>query len=300
MSAAPVIETEGLTKYYGKHRGIEDVTVSVGSAEVFGLLGPNGAGKTTTIRTLLDLIHPSGGRARIFGIDSRRESVAIRARLGNLPGDFGYGKTTSGREALHLLARLRGIRGTGRAEALAARFRADLDRPLGQLSRGNRQKVGLILATFHSPELLILDEPTSGLDPLMQEEFLALVDEERERGCAVFISSHELDEVERVCDRVGIVRDGRVVAVERMSDLLGRARRRVTVRFSDAFRPQELSDLPGVSDLEVDDHRASFRVEGDLDPVIKALARHHVTDIEAAHPTLEEVFLGYYGEEARS
>jgi ABC-2 type transport system ATP-binding protein len=142
--------------------------------------------------------------------------------------------------------------------------------------------VGLILATFHEPELLVLDEPTSGLDPLMQEEFLAL-----------------LDEVERVCDRVGIVRDGRVVAVERMSDLLGRARRRVTVRFSDPFGPGELSDLPGVSDLEMDDHRASFRVEGDLDPVIKALARHHVTDVEASHPTLEEIFLGYYGEEAR-
>jgi ABC-2 type transport system ATP-binding protein len=274
VSAVPVIETEGLTKYYGQHRGIEDVTISVRSAEIFGLLGPNGAGKTTAIRTLLDLIHPTDGSARIFGLDSRSESVAIRARLGNLPGDFGYGKATSGREALRLLARLRGIQGSGRAEALAARFRADLDRPLGQLS--------------------------SGLDPLMQEEFLALVEEERERGCAVFISSHELDEVERVCDRVGIVRDGKVVAVERMSDLLGKApRRKVTVRFSDTYRPQELSDLPGVSDLEVDDHRASFRVEGDLDPVIKALARHHVTDIEAAHPTLEEVFLGYYSEEAR-
>jgi len=300
MSAAPVIETEGLTKHYGQHRGIEDVTISVGPAEVFGLLGPNGAGKTTAIRTLLDLIHPTAGSARVFGLDSRRESVAIRARLGNLPGDFGYGKAASGREALRLLARLRGVRGGGRAETLAARFRADLDRPLGQLSRGNRQKVGLILATFHEPELLVLDEPTSGLDPLMREEFLALLDEERERGCAVFVSSHELDEVERVCDRVGIVRDGKVVAVERMSDLLGKARRRVTVRFADAVRPGELSDLPGVSDLVVGDHRASFQVEGDLDPVIKALARHHVADVEATHPTLEEVFLGYYREEARS
>src|SRR4051794_36470889 len=204
-----VIETEQLTKSYGGSRGIEDVSFSVEAAEVFGFLGPNGAGKTTTIRTLLDLLHPTSGSARLFDLDSRRESVAIRARLGNLPGDFGYGKQASGREALRLLARLRGMKGFGRAEALAERFRADLDRPLGELSRGNRQKVGLILATFHSPELLILDEPTSGLDPLMQEEFLSLVAEERERGCTVFISSHELDEVERVCDRVGIVRAGR-------------------------------------------------------------------------------------------
>ncbi len=179
-----VIETDGLTKRYGAARGIEDVTLSVGAGEVFGFLGPNGAGKTTTIRTLLDLLHPSGGSARIFGLDSRRDSVAIRARLGNLPGDFGFGKRTSGREALELLTKLRGVDGFDRAESLARRFRADLDRPLGQLSRGNRQKVGLILAVFHQPELLILDEPTSGLDPLMQEEFLDLVGEERGRGCA--------------------------------------------------------------------------------------------------------------------
>jgi ABC-2 type transport system ATP-binding protein len=295
VSAA--IETERLTKLYGNHRGIEDVTITVEAGEVFGFLGPNGAGKTTMIRTLLDLIHPTSGSARIFGLDSRRESVAIRARLGNLPGDFGYGREATGREAVGLLARLRGIQGQGRAESLVKRFRADLDRPLGQLSRGNRQKVGLILATFHEPELLILDEPTGGLDPLMQEEFLALVAEERERGCAVFLSSHDLDEVERVCDRVGIVRDARLIAVERMADLLGKARRRVTVELADSAGLSDLGALSGISDLEVRDGRATFKVAGELDPVIKALAEHHVTDIEAVHPTLEEVFLGYYREE---
>jgi ABC-2 type transport system ATP-binding protein len=263
------IETEGLTKLYGAHRGIEDVTVTVEAGEVFAFLGPNGAGKSTTIRTLLDLIHPTAGSARIFGLDSRRDSVAIRARLGNLPGDFGYGKRASGRQALALLARLRGVDDLGRAEELARRFRADLDRPLGQLSRGNRQKVGLILALFHSPELLILDEPTSGLDPLMQEEFLALVREERERGCAVFLSSHELDEVQRVCDRVGIVRDGRLVAVERVEDLFARTKRRVTVEFAGPVELGDVRGLPGV------------------------------TAAEYAHPTLEEVFLTYYrGDEA--
>jgi len=266
-----VIETEGLTKRYGKARGIEDVNFSVGAGEVFGFLGPNGAGKTTTIRTLLDMLHPSGGSARIFGLDSHRDSVAIRARLGNLAGDFGYGKQASGREALRLLARLRGIDGLGRAEALAARFKADLDRPLGQLSRGNRQKVGLILATFHSPELLILDEPTSGLDPLMQEEFLALVTEERERGATVLLSSHELDEVERVCDRVGIIRGGRLIAVERVADLLGRTQRRsrVEVEFAESVDLEDVRAIPGV---------------------VKA---------EYAHPTLEEVFLTYYEEGGR-
>ena len=291
----PVIETERLTKSYGSARGIEDVTIAVEAGEVFGFLGPNGAGKTTTIRTLLDLLHPTSGSARIFGLDSRRNSVAIRARLGNLPGDFGYGPSTSGRTILSLLARLREMEDLGRADALAERFRADLDRPLGELSRGNRQKVGLISATFHEPELLILDEPTSGLDPLMQQEFLALVGEERERGCAVFLSSHELDEVERVCDRVGIVRDGRLIAVERIAELLGRAKRRVTLELAEPADLAVLKALSGVSDLNVDGRRASFLVGGDLDQAIKAIASHDVVDLEIARPTLEEVFLTYYG-----
>jgi ABC-2 type transport system ATP-binding protein len=288
------IETDALTKYYGAVRGIEDVTISVQPGEVFGFLGPNGAGKTTTIRTLLDLLHPTRGSARIFGLDSRRDSVEIRARLGNLPGDFGYGKMATGREALSLLARLRGVDGLGRAEQLADRFRADLDRPLGKLSRGNRQKVGLIMALFHAPELLILDEPTSGLDPLMQEEFLALLREERERECAVFLSSHELDEVERVCDRVGIIRDGRVIAVERVDDLLHETRRRVSVEFAQPVDIAELAAIPGVSDLAQADGRVTFRVAGEIDPVVKAIARHAVAELELAHPTLEEVFLTYY------
>jgi len=263
------IETEGLTKHYGGARGIEDVSLTVEPGEVFGFLGPNGAGKTTTIRTLLYLLHPSRGSARLFGLDSRRESVAIRRRLGNLPGDFGYGKRSSGREALALLARLRGLESLDRAEQLARRFRAELDRPLGQLSRGNRQKVGLILAVFHRPELLILDEPTSGLDPLMQEEFLALLREERERGCAIFLSSHELDEVERVCDRVGIIRGGRLIAVERIGDLLEKTtqHQRVEVEFAEPVGLDRVRELPGV------------------------------VGAEYVHPTLEQVFLTYYEED---
>jgi ABC-2 type transport system ATP-binding protein len=297
MRDVTAIETQGLTKFYGAARGIEDVTMSVEPGEVFGFLGPNGAGKTTTIRTLLDLLHPTRGSARVFGLDSRRDSVAIRARLGNLPGDFGYGKGATGREALALLARLRGVTDLAWAEQLAGRFRADLERPLGQLSRGNRQKVGLILAVFHRPELLILDEPTSGLDPLMQEEFLALVREERERGCGVFLSSHELDEVERVCDRVGIIRGGRLIAVERISDLLGRAQRRVSVEFAEPVDADELRAIPGIADLSEEDGRVRFHLGGDPGPLLKALAAHPVAEIEIAHPTLEEVFLTYYEED---
>ncbi len=293
------IETERLTKFYGRDRGIEDVTIAVEEGEVFGFLGPNGAGKTTMIRTLLDLLHPTRGSARIFGLDSRRDSVAIHARLGNLPGNFGYGKHATGRDAVSLLARLRGLAGLGRAEALAERFRADLGRPLGELSRGNRQKIGLILALFHRPELLILDEPTSGLDPLMQEEFLTLVGEERERGCAVFLSSHELDEVERVCDRVGIIRDGKLIALERVANLTGRMQRRVSVEFAEPIDVAELRGCPGVSGLETAGARITFNVARDLDPVIKAIARHAVADLEVAGPTLEEVFLTYYEEGTR-
>jgi ABC-2 type transport system ATP-binding protein len=296
-----VIETDRLTKLYGAARGIEDVSFAVQRGEVFGLLGPNGAGKTTAIRTLLDLLHPTSGSATIFGYDSRRDSVAIRARLGNLPGDFGYGRQATGYEALKLLAKLRDLDRHGRAEELAERFRADLDRPMGELSRGNRQKIGLILASFHSPELLILDEPTSGLDPLMQEEFLALVAEERDRGCTVLISSHELDEVERICDRVGIVREGRMIAVERVADLLGRTYRTVVAEFAGAPDTVAIEALAGVSDVRPNGPSGiSFHVTGELDPVIKALAQTHVVDLEVAHPTLEEVFLTYYRDKDES
>jgi ABC-2 type transport system ATP-binding protein len=269
----------------------------VEQGEVFGLLGPNGAGKTTLIRTLLDLLHPTSGSARLFGLDSRRDSVAIRRRLGNLPGDFSYGPPSlTGRQILTLFARIRGIDGLGRAEPLARRFRADLDRPIGQLSRGNRQKIGLLQALFHDPELVVLDEPTSGLDPLMQEEFLAVVAEQREQGRTVLLSSHDLGEVERVCDRVGLIRNGRLIAVERVSELLGKSYRHVALAFDGPVDTAEFATLAGVSDVAAADGQITFKAAGDLDAVVKAAARHRVRDMQLTHPTLEEVFLTYYSD----
>jgi beta-exotoxin I transport system ATP-binding protein len=295
MSRSAVIETLELTKRYGHERGIEDVSITVEEGEVFGFLGPNGAGKTTTIRTLLDLQRPTSGSARVFGLDSRRDSVAIHARLGNLPGEFAADPRLSGRELIAHFAELRGVQGLGRAPALAERFEADLERPLGELSRGNRQKIGLIQAAFHEPDLLLLDEPTSGLDPLMQEEFLTFLAEERELGRTVFLSSHELDEVQRACDRVGIIREGRLVAVEDVADITERSFRHVALEFAEAVDPFEFAGIPGVTELQHHGNRLTFKASGDLDRVVKVAARHTVTDLELTRPTLEEIFLTYYG-----
>ena len=295
----PVIETDRLTKRYGAARGIEELSLSVQRGEVFGFLGPNGAGKTTTIRTLLDLLHPTSGSARLFGLDSRGDSLRIRARLGNLPAEFAWDPRRTGREVVSLLAALRGMTGLGRAGELAERFHADLDTPIRQLSRGNRQKIGIIQALFHEPELLILDEPTGGLDPLMQEEFRLLVGEEQDRGATVFLSSHDLEEIERLCDRVAIIREGRLIAVERVAALTARRFRHALVTFAQAVDVDALRALPGVRDLAVDGRAVRFGVEASaLDQVVKILAGHEIVDLELARPSLEEVFLTLYsGEE---
>ena len=291
---APIIETEALTKRYGTARGIEELSIEVQAGEIYGFLGPNGAGKTTTIRTLLDLLHPTRGRALLFGLDSRGASREIRARLGNLPGDFACDPGLTGREFLQFCAHARGT-DMGATRILAERFEADLDRRIGDLSRGNRQKIGLIQALFHEPELLMLDEPTSGLDPLMQEEFLALVGEYRDRGGTVFLSSHDLEEVDRVCDRVAIIREGRLAAVENVAQLRGRAYHHVSIEFEAPVPREEFEHIRGVTGLEADGARVAFKVAGPLDPVVKAAAAHTVIDMELTEPTLEEIFLSFYG-----
>ena len=294
MSAA--IETEKLTKNYGKNPGIRYLDLTVEEGEVFGFLGPNGAGKTTTIRTLLGFLRPSEGRAWVFGMDTRRRSVEVRARVGNLPGEFALEDRMSGEELLRFFARLRGVKDLGYARELAERLDADLGRPMRRLSRGNKQKIGLIQAMFHRPPLLILDEPTGGLDPLVQEEFLEIVGEVRTEGRTVFFSSHNLAEVERVCDRVGIIREGRLVTVETTDTLLNKAFRHVSLTFDGPVDPEPFAALAGVKDLKADGTNLSFTLYDNLDEVIKLAARNRLVNMDYEHPSLEEVFLTYYGD----
>lgn len=291
----PVIHTERLTKSYGKNRGIVDVDLDVYPGEIFGFLGPNGAGKTTTIRTLLDFLHPTSGRAQIFGLDTRRDSVAVHALVGNLPGEYDLGGKPTGRQLVRFYGRLRGVADISYADELAERLGAEMDRPLHHLSRGNKQKIGIVQTLFHRPPLLVLDEPTSGLDPLVQDEFLHLLEEARDEGRTVFFSSHALSEVERVCDHVGIVREGELVALETTDTLLEKRLRRMTIEFAEPVAPAAFAALPGVSDVQMEGPRLTLVLHDGLDDVLKLAARHTVADLELRHPSLEEIFLTYYG-----
>lgn len=294
-----VIRTTDLTKTYGKSRGILDVNLTVEAGEVFGFLGPNGAGKTTAIRTLLGFMRPTGGEARIFGLDITRDSVSIRARVGNLPGEFALEDKMTGEKLLRLFARLRGVKSLDYANELAERLGADLRRPMRKLSRGNKQKIGLIQAMFHRPPLLILDEPTGGLDPLVQEEFLKIIGEVRDEGSTVFFSSHVLNEVERICDRVGIIREGELATVEDTDSLINKSFRHVSIAFEEPLTPEDakqLGGLPGIEGFHNDGKEVSFTMYGNYDEVVKLAARNTVASIDFERPTLEEVFLTYYGE----
>lgn len=291
-----VIQTENLSKRYSSNRGIEDVNLEVAQGEVFGFLGPNGAGKTTTIRTLINFLHPTAGRAWIFGLDTQRQSVAIHARLGNLPTEFSFEEKMTGQELIRLFARLRGVRDLTYAHALAERLGADLQRPLRRLSRGNKQKIGLIQAMFHRPPLLILDEPTGGLDPLIQDEFLRIIAEVRAEGCTVFFSSHNLPEVERVCDRVGIIRDGRLIMVETIDSLLDKRFRLVTLTFCRPVDPAPFASITGVSEVSAEGNTITMRAADSMDSIVKLAAQHTLADLSVERPSLEEVFLNYYGD----
>jgi ABC-2 type transport system ATP-binding protein len=293
MSA--VIETERLTKSYGAHRGIIDIDLAVAEGEAFGFLGPNGAGKTTTIRTLLDHIRPTSGRATIFGIETTADPVAIHRRLGYLPGEFVlYDKLTGG-QTLDYFANLRdGVDRAYQAE-LIRRLDVDPSRRFREYSKGNKQKIGLIVALQHRPDLLMLDEPTSGLDPLVQQEFFALIREAKAEGRTVFMSSHILSEVEKTCDRVAIIRDGRLTRVDRVEALRDMAQHRVELRFSGPVPSETFAALPGVSDLETDDHVLRMRVAGPITPIVRAAAQYDLVDFVSREPSLEETFLAEYG-----
>ena len=319
----PAIVTERLSKAYGRRLGIADLDLEVRPGEIFGFIGPNGAGKTTTIRLLLGLIRPTGGRATVLGRDARRESVAVHRSIGYLPGDFGLDVRMTGRQLIRYFSRLRADDGGGNggsapatgqsapgpgrsasatvaleasAQELADRLGLDLDVPMGRLSRGNRQKIALVQALYHRPPLLILDEPSTGLDPLVQDTFLQILREARDEGRTVFLSSHVLSEVERVCDRVGIVRAGRLAALETTESLLEKRRKRVSLVFEAPVDASLFAALPGVSDVWVDGPRLSLRLHDGIDAVIKLASSHTVLDMVVENPTLDEVFMSYYDE----
>jgi ABC-2 type transport system ATP-binding protein len=292
-----VIHIEGLTKLYGKQRGILDVNLDIRRGEVFGYLGPNGAGKTTTIRTLLHFLFPTRGRASIFGLDIARHSLETRRRIGYLPGELETYDNLTGRELLEFMGYLRGGIDWEYVRELAGRFDYDLGMKIKSLSHGNRQKVGLIQAFMNRPELLILDEPTIGLDPLMQQEFYRIIDEIKKEGRTVFLSSHIMPEVERVCDRVGIIREGRLIAVEEIGVLKARAIRRLEIHFTQPVPPEQFRGISGVSDVEVRDNMLICTIAGDIDALIKAAAQHHVLNVVSHEPSMEEIFLAYYNQE---
>jgi ABC-2 type transport system ATP-binding protein len=301
MSLPFAIQTFDLTKTYGANRGIRDINLAIEQGEIFGFLGPNGAGKSTTLRTLLGLMAPTSGRAEIFGIDVHTHPLEVLDRVGSLPTEFSFERGITGRKLIRLFADFRGLGDISFADQLAERLDADLDRPIRKLSRGNKQKIGIVQAMFHRPDVIVLDEPTGGLDPLVQESFIQLLIEARAAGQTVFFSSHVLSEIERIADHVGIIREGEMVAVERPHDLTNRAHRRVHVRF-EAPLPDEARDMlariQGVERLAINGPEARFVMRGDINEVMRLLTQHPMQSIDVERPSLEEIFLTFYGSSA--
>jgi ABC-2 type transport system ATP-binding protein len=287
---------EALTKHFGSVRAVEDLSFSVEPGEVVGFLGPNGAGKTTTIRLLLDLIRPTRGRVEVLGTTPRRGGAEVRRRIGYVAGDLAMYNRLTGRQLLEFLAALRGSSSADASVALAARLGVALDRPIGTMSRGNRQKIGVVQAFAHEPDLLVLDEPTSGLDPVSQRLFRTLVREATARGAAVLLSSHVLSEVQRVADRVAIVREGRLVTIEPMHELEAKALRVVEIRFDGPVDAQAFANLPGVRSVDVEGDLLRASIAGPIDALVKTASRYTVDSISGHEADLEDVFLAYYVE----
>jgi ABC-2 type transport system ATP-binding protein len=288
------IDCTRLTKHYGPRRGVIDLDLDVRAGEVFGFLGPNGAGKSTTIHLLVGQIRPSRGAANVLGLDCWRDRDAVQRRVGFLPGELALYDRLTGAEMLDYLATLRGGVSSHVVSALVERFKVELDRPIRELSMGNRQKLGLVQAFMHEPELVILDEPTLGLDPLIQREFHQLLAEVRDRGRTVFLSSHTLSEVERVADRVAIIRDGALVEVAEVSRLKQLAVRRIDFEFALPVGPAAFDGVDGVRHVEIDGREVRVEVEGSLAQVMKVAADHEVVNLHVREADLEEIFLTYY------
>ncbi|GIE78436.1 ABC transporter [Actinoplanes philippinensis] len=289
-----VIVLDQLTKTYGRRRGLAGLTLRVHAGEVLGFLGPNGAGKSTTIRLLLDLIRPTSGTLRVLGLDPRADAVALHRRVGYLAGDFIVDGRQTVASCLRFLAALRGGIPARRITALTERLDLDTTARITGLSKGNRQKLGIVQAFMHRPELLILDEPTSGLDPLVQQTFLDLVTEARADGRTVFMSSHIMAEVEAVADRVAIIRDGALAALDTVAGLRHQAVRDIELTFTTPVTAADFAGLPGVTDLRVTATTLRCRLTGSPDALLRAATRHTVTSLTATEPALEDLFHAYY------
>ncbi|MFI9404481.1 ABC transporter ATP-binding protein [Nocardia sp. NPDC052316] len=293
MTAA--IRTEGLTKHYGKHVAITDLDLEVQPGEVFGFLGPNGAGKSTTIRILLDLIRPTAGRVEVLGVDPRAGGAQLRRRIGYLPGELTIEGRNTARELLGFLADQRGTVPAGRIIELADLLDLDLSRKVGAMSKGNKQKVGLVAAFMHRPDLLILDEPTSGLDPLLQQRFLDLVSEAKNNGQTVFMSSHVLSEVQQTADRAVIMRAGQLLGTENVDELRRRAPRSVELVFGAEVFADDFAALPGVRELSVEGKTVRCTTEGEVDELFKTAAKYRLVSVLSTEPDLEQIFFSLYG-----
>ncbi len=295
MDVRPALHTEGLTKHYGEVKALVDLSLDVRPGEVFGFLGPNGAGKTTTIRTVMDEIRPTAGHATILGMDCHRQSVEIRRHVGYLPSDLALYPSLTGKDTLTYFANLRGGVDWDHVHQLAERLGADLGKKVGDLSSGNRQKVGVIQCFMNRPELLIMDEPSNGLDPLVQREFQTMMREHVAGGGSVFLSSHTLSEVQRVADRVGIIREGHLIALESVASLRAKAMRRVELELSAPVEATVLDGVPGVRDVVVADRHVALSYDGTMNTLLERVAEHHqVVDISTEEADLEEIFLTYY------
>jgi len=292
---APVIEITQLRKTYGSIQAVKGISMSVEQGEIFGFLGPNGAGKTTTIRCMLDVIRPTAGSIRVLGLDAQHDTMALHQCIGYLPGDVRLPGDMTGRQVINYFSRLQGREPVLLAK-LVQRFDVELKRPLRSYSKGMRQKIGVVLAFMCDPNVLILDEPTSGLDPLLQRTFNEFLLEEQARGKTIFMSSHIMSDVEKVCQRVAVIRQGELVTVEKVETLRQKAGQRITVEFGDQVTAEDLARIPGVSNVGTTNGAYHFNIGGSMDLLIKALSQHEVIRLQAEEAPLEEVFLKFYEE----
>lgn len=294
-TSTPAIVIDQLKKNYGKVEAVKGISMSVERGEIFGFLGPNGAGKTTTIRCMLDLIFPTSGSISILGMDAHSEAINVHQHIGYLPGDVKLPGEMTGKQVIDYFSRLQGLEPV-LLNYLVERFDVEMKRPIKSYSKGMRQKIGIVLAFMCDPEVLILDEPSSGLDPLLQKTFNELLLEEQQRGKTVFMSSHIMSDVEKVCHRVGVIRKGELVTVETVETLREKAGQRVTVEFGDIVTLEELARIPGVSMMQQQNHHYQFNISGSMNALIKALSQHDVVRLQAEEAPLEEVFLKFYEE----